>query len=284
MGRRDRKDMAYFPSRWFRAAVVFAAVISLVLIDGQAWAQTSRLPSLAETKKKAEAGDAQAQFELGRSFVGTFDSGSAAQWYLRAASQGHVAAQGELGGMLLNGKPRLVGIGSGVAKNEGDAVVWLAKAANGGSVGAMHLLARCCLNGTGVKIDRVEAYKWLKLATDRSSIVAKVELDSLILKLSSEEIAQGQRRADQFRIQDPKPRTSAESSGLISDHLVLKGIMGSFSKRLALINSRTFEAGETALVKTTAGDVEVRCLEIGEGFVRIKVGTNAEQVLRLPAH
>jgi TPR repeat protein len=171
--------------------------------------------------------------------------------------------------MLLNGKPRLVGIGSGVAKNEGDAVVWR---------------ARCCLNGAGVKVDRVEAYKWLKLATDRSSIVAKVDLDSLILKLSSEEIAAGQRRADQFRIQDPKPRTSAESSGLISDHLVLKGIMGSSSKRLALINSRTFEAGETALVKTTAGDVEVRCLEIGEGFVRIKVGTNAEQVLRLPAH
>jgi hypothetical protein len=284
MGRRDRKDMAYFPSRWFRAAVVFAAVISLVLIDGQAWAQTSRLPSLAETKKKAEAGDAQAQFDLGRRLSSSGAYRSAANWYLKAALQDHLEAQTEIGAMLVQGRGGLVFGQYSVAKNEQEGVVWLAKAANRGSPGAMHLLARSYLNGAGVKVDRVEAYKWLKLAVDRSQFMDKGELDQLILEMSSEDIAQGQRRADQFRIQDPKPRTSAESSGLISDHLVLKGIMGSSSKRLALINSRTFEAGETALVKTTAGDVEVRCLEIGEGFVRIKVGTNAEQVLRLPAH
>jgi hypothetical protein len=53
--------------------------------------------------------------------------------------------------------------------------------------------------------------------------------------------------------------------------LVLKGIVGSANRRLAIINNETLETGETSAVRVPDGRVRLRCLEIGPDYVLIKV-------------
>jgi hypothetical protein len=53
--------------------------------------------------------------------------------------------------------------------------------------------------------------------------------------------------------------------------LALKGFLGSPTRPLALINNQTCAAGDEVFVKTPAGQVKVRCLEIRESSVVITV-------------
>ena len=62
--------------------------------------------------------------------------------------------------------------------------------------------------------------------------------------------------------------------------LRLNGISGSAEKRLAIINNRTFEAGEEADVNSNAGKVHIRCVEIQADAVVVHVG-GERRVLRL---
>jgi hypothetical protein len=61
----------------------------------------------------------------------------------------------------------------------------------------------------------------------------------------------------------------------IPDTLMLKGIMGSGAKKLALINNQTFSVSETAKVKIGTTNVSVQVLEIRDGSVLIR--TNGEK-------
>jgi hypothetical protein len=63
--------------------------------------------------------------------------------------------------------------------------------------------------------------------------------------------------------------------------LALKGISGTDSKRFALINDKTFIAGEERDVFTGASRVRVHCIEIRENSVTVEVnGTRQEIRLR----
>jgi hypothetical protein len=56
------------------------------------------------------------------------------------------------------------------------------------------------------------------------------------------------------------------------DHtLVLKGIVGSVHRRIAVINNETMQTGEESLVRTPGGHVKVKCLEIGQDYVMIQI-------------
>jgi hypothetical protein len=60
--------------------------------------------------------------------------------------------------------------------------------------------------------------------------------------------------------------------------LKLQGFSGSPAHRLAIINGRTFEAGEEAEVTTNAGRVSVRCLEIKGEVVTVQVGAERQEL------
>ena len=81
--------------------------------------------ALADLKKRAAAGDATAQFELGVLYYYgqgvAQDYGQAAAWWKKAAAQGHAQAQFNLG--------VLYGNGQGVPKNNAKARAWWEKAA-----------------------------------------------------------------------------------------------------------------------------------------------------------
>jgi hypothetical protein len=64
--------------------------------------------------------------------------------------------------------------------------------------------------------------------------------------------------------------------------LALKGIVGSASRRFAVINNEPMTVGETASVRVPDGRVQVQCLEIGSDYVLIKAeGENQTKRLEM---
>jgi hypothetical protein len=55
-------------------------------------------------------------------------------------------------------------------------------------------------------------------------------------------------------------------------NLKLTGISGSMERKLAMINNKTFEAGEEAEVQAGGIRVRVRCLEVGADFAVVFAG------------
>ena len=69
---------------------------------------------------------------------------------------------------------------------------------------------------------------------------------------------------------------------VIAVELHLNGISGAAGRRLAIINNRTFEANEEAVVPTSAGLARIRCMEIKADSVLIQIG-GEQRILRLRA-
>jgi len=129
-------------------------------VAGQA---TTSVANIADLQKPASAGDASAQFELGKAF----EQGSGVQqnpeqaaiWYRKAADQGNAKAQNSLG--------VLYWMGEGVEKDKKEAVKWYHMAARRGDASAMFNLGAAYYNGEGVmSIDDNQAYAWFLLSED----------------------------------------------------------------------------------------------------------------------
>ena len=84
------------------------------------------------------------------------DATRAAQWFRRAAEQGHGDAQGRLGLAFLTG--------SGVKRDERRAAEWLRRAADQGEAGAQFLLGQLYLHGQGVPKDPRLGTEWIRAA------------------------------------------------------------------------------------------------------------------------
>lgn len=134
--------------------------------------------SFDELRKKAEAGDANAQFELGLTYqLGKrvpVDNAEALKWIIKAAKQGNVNAQAVLGLMYENGV--------GVAKNDTEAVTWFHKAADQGNAQAAYSLGVKHDKGQGVPKDINEAVKWYRKAADQGYAAAQYNLGILCNK------------------------------------------------------------------------------------------------------
>jgi TPR repeat protein len=123
---------------------------------------------IVEIQKKADVGDASAQFALAEAY--DFGNGVAQSdknaflWYRKSADQGFAPAQNSLGLMYRTGK--------GVEQNKEQAVDWYRKAAKQGNAKAMFNLGTAYFNGDGVGIDDVSAYAWFSLAREHGSATA----------------------------------------------------------------------------------------------------------------
>ncbi len=120
----------------------------------------------------AEAGDAEAQFNLGlkyRKGQGVEQSDpKAAEWYRKAAAQGHAQAQNNLGWMYLNGRD--------VEQNDQQALVWYRKAAEQGHAVAQFNLAQIYRLGRGVEANNHEAVVWYRKAAEQGDLEAQFNL------------------------------------------------------------------------------------------------------------
>ncbi len=128
--------------------------------------------SLDETRKKAESGDADAQFNLGLMYANgdgvPKDSAEAVKWYRKSAEQGSALAQTNLGLMYANG--------TGVPKDAVEAVKWYRLAAEQGLDSAQFTLGVMYANGTGVPKDAVEAVKWFRKSAEQGNAAAQFNL------------------------------------------------------------------------------------------------------------
>lgn len=97
----------------------------------------------------------------------------------------------------------------------------------------------------------------------------------------------GLRRLDpDLQPQPSEPRQVIPPSPAASrapDSLVLRGILGTGARRLALINDATLAAGEEARAHVGAREIRLKCLEIRDEAVVVQVDGGARQELRLTA-
>ena len=148
------------------AAVVFALMIPTVLLAED--------PSdlFQETLKKAEAGDASSQFNLGVMYSNgdgvRQDYTEAAKWFTKAADQGHASAQFELGIIYAYGK--------GVPHNYAEGVRWYTRAAQQEHTDAQYNLGVMYSTGLGVPQDDTEAVKWYTKAAQKGHLPAQTSL------------------------------------------------------------------------------------------------------------
>src|SRR6266404_2734766 len=121
---------------------------------------------IAELLKKANSGDASAQFETGRAYEtgnGVRENPEqAALWYRKAAEQGSPKAQNSLGVLYWSG--------NGVARDKKEAVQWYRKAARQGDANAMFNIGAAYYNGEGVEtVNDTLAYAWFVLSSEAGS-------------------------------------------------------------------------------------------------------------------
>ena len=115
---------------------------------------------IEEVKAKAEAGDAESEVELGR----RYDKGE------------------------------------GVMKDHAEAAKWYLKAAEQNDAPAQYNLGMCYERADPGTEDWTEVYKWLSLAARQGHEGAKKFMTALESKLlTPEQIAQGQKRAREFK-------------------------------------------------------------------------------------
>ena len=133
---------------------------------------------LKELQKKAKAGEAEAQFNLGGMyFLGKGISKNyteAAKWYRKSAEHGYSEAQYNLGWMYANGQ--------GVPKDYTKAMKWYRKAAEQGLTQAQYNLAVMYGEGKGVPLDYVEAVKWYRKAAKQGIVEAQYNLAVMYYK------------------------------------------------------------------------------------------------------
>jgi len=130
-------------------------------------------PTLAELRKRAEAGDAEAQYSLflhyqeGKSPVE--DRAEAVGSLRKAAEAGHATAQVSLGLLYREGK-------RGVARNPEEAVQWFRRSAEQGNASAESELGFMYETGDGIAKDETEAVRWYTRAAGHGLPIAKFDL------------------------------------------------------------------------------------------------------------
>jgi uncharacterized protein len=160
--------------------VLIGGAIGTILLLAAAVGLSSAQVNVSALKAKAENGDAEAQY-----FLGVFynegqgvqpNAAEALKWFRKAAKQGNVDAQFDLGA-LLSGEPFYVD--AGVKQDYGEAAKWYRKAAEQGDAEAQFVLAGLYDRGKGVPLDYAEAAYWYRNAAAQGLDFAQCNLGIL---------------------------------------------------------------------------------------------------------
>lgn len=123
------------------------------------------------------------------------DYKEAVKWFLKAAEQGHAAAQFGLGTMYY--------FGHGVPEDYKEAVKWHRLAAEQGHFGAQHDLGMMYAFGKGVPKDYVQAHLWYNLAASQENKSAIKQRDILAKHMTPAQIAKAQELASNWKPTKP---------------------------------------------------------------------------------
>ena len=157
------------------ASMLTAPAFADVKQGVDAWQRGDYSAAVAEWRPLALAGDADAQFNLGQAYkLGRgvpSDLAQAEDWYRRAAKQGHLQAEDNLGLILFTANRRT------------EAMPFIVKSAARGEPRAQYVLGTAHFNGDLAAQDWPRAYALTKRASDAGLGIASarlVQLDNLI--------------------------------------------------------------------------------------------------------
>jgi TPR repeat protein len=153
--------------------------------------EISSIQSFQLNQSKANQGDTNAQFNLALLYyhgVGTpQDSKQAVYWYTKAAEQGHVQAQYELGKLyLFSGDDE-------VPQDYKQSVYWHTKAAEQGHILAQNNLGHNYQYGDGAPQDYKQAFFWYTKAAEQGNFLAKEDRDKMLERMSQSQIEEVQK-------------------------------------------------------------------------------------------
>jgi TPR repeat protein len=165
----------------FKALFFFIALLTAVPVIAQS--------DFEVTKARAEAGDAQSQYDLGEMYAsgdGVIQNyQEAASWFTLASEQGLANAQYNLGFVYASGR--------GVAKNDQEAASWYRLAAEQGLANAQYNLGVMYGSGEGVAKNDQEAVRWYRLAAEQGLALAQYNLG--VMHGSGEGVAKNDQEA-----------------------------------------------------------------------------------------
>ena len=126
-------------------------------------------------RRAADQGYANAQYALGVNYFDgkgvPQDNTEAMRWFRKAAEQGYADAENALGFMYYRGK--------GVPQDSAEAVRWWRKAAEQGDATGQRYLGFSYAEGRGVAKDHTEAVRWYRKAADQGDAKAQHSLEVL---------------------------------------------------------------------------------------------------------
>ena len=151
--------------------------------------------ALAWYLKAAAQGNIDAQFNLGVMHENKQDEAQAISWYLKAAEQGHLYSQVNLGSLYSNSRGEL--------QDYEQAVNWYRKAAEQGDAKAQSNLGLMYVYGQGVEKDYPTAYKWFYIAVKNGSEVGRKGKDISKQMMTSTQIEAAQQLATEWMAAHP---------------------------------------------------------------------------------
>ena len=131
--------------------------------------------ALKKLRPLAEKGNSKAQFQLGWMYghaEGVIQNNEeAVEWYRKAAQQDHAIAQFNLGARYATGK--------GVVQNYEETIKWYEKAIEQGPAGDQAILGVRYVNGAGIAQDYGKALKCFRKAVEQGNTIAQLYLGSM---------------------------------------------------------------------------------------------------------
>ena len=151
-------------------------------------------PAVGETLKRAQAGDPNAQNELGllysegRGLPQNYLEAKA--WFKKAADQGHAGAQVNLG--------TLYSLGRGAPYSDYMALFWFQKAADQRNALAFAKLGMMYERGRAVPQNVIEAHMWYNLSVAYGEKRAAESRDAVAAQMTRGQIAEAEDRAKKW--------------------------------------------------------------------------------------
>jgi hypothetical protein len=225
---------------------------------------SSKTDSLLEIKRKAEAGDAKAQFAFAEQFAAMQKFAAAEQWYRAAGIQGEPTAIFALAQLYQSSH----GYGPDMIKANPTNVITLMKLAAGLGYSKAHMaLGLAYKDGRDVRKDSIRAYSHLKLADANSQ--RDQFLNQLVAEMSQEQIDAAEKIVASF-----KPAKFDEAFGdLVFENIKLTGIFGGGDRRIAMLNGKQLGAGQQLALMVGGLEAHVKLDEVASDGVFVTYGS-----------
>lgn len=249
--------------------VVVKVIIALALLCAWAGALangasagTGKADTLIEIKRKAEGGDAKAQFAYAEQFMGMQKFAAAEHWYRAAGVQGDTAALAALAELYRSNH----GSGTNAVKANATNVITLHKlAAALGNAKSHYELGVAYKDGLGIRKDLVRAYAHIKLSENPQK---ETRINQLVTEMTQEQITSAEKIVTWF-----KPKNFQEAfADLVFDSVKITGIFGSDAGRMAMVNGKPVDAGQKLNLNVGGLQAQVSLASISRDGVMVSYG------------